>query len=61
MVLNHCSWEIKSIKEKKAIIKLTYEKSERPALLKMFKEKGKWKVGLVETFWPRKWLKNYFK
>jgi hypothetical protein len=45
------------LRKDKAEIIITYNKSRRPATLKMHKEKNTWKVGLVETFWPRKALK----
>ena len=54
MVLEHSKWGIGTVKKDEAEIIITYKKSERPAILKMFKENGHWKVGLVETFWTRK-------
>ena len=54
LVLRQSTWRMGVLKKDRAEINLLYKKSERPALLKMFKEKGLWKVGLVETFWSRK-------
>jgi len=54
LVLEHCKWEFGKINRDKAEIILTYEKSKNPAILQMFKEEGRWRVGLVETFWTRK-------
>jgi hypothetical protein len=54
MILEQSRWEIESIKSDKAEIKITYKKAENPAILKMFKEDGMWKVGLTESFWTRK-------
>lgn len=54
IALNQCKWEMGTISGNTAEIIITYKKAERPAILKMFKEQGKWRVGLVETFWTRK-------
>ena len=54
LVLRQSAWSMGALKKDRAEIILTYKKSEKPAELKMFKEKGRWKVGLVETFWSRK-------
>ena len=37
----------------RAEILLTHHGATHPATLKMFREDGDWKVGLVETFWSR--------
>ncbi|MEE8329769.1 MAG: hypothetical protein V3R54_07560 [Thermodesulfovibrionia bacterium] len=55
MALEQSTWKLGSVKEDKAEILLLYEKSQNPARLKMFKQDGAWKVGLVETFWKRKY------
>lgn len=52
--LRQSVWSMGMLKKDRAEINLLYRKSERPAILKMFKEKGLWKMGLVETFWSRK-------
>lgn len=52
-VLEHSRWEIGSVGKNRAEILLTHHGAEHPAALKMFLEEGGWKVGLVETFWPR--------
>ena len=52
--LNQSSWSMGLLKKERAEIKLLYKRSENPALVKMFKEDGLWKVGLVESFWTRK-------
>jgi hypothetical protein len=57
MILERSQWEMGFLRKDKAEIIITYNKSRRPATLKMHKEKNTWKVGLVETFWPRKALK----
>ena len=56
MVLEHSRWEMGIVKNKKAAIIIHYEKSERPAMLKLYKEEKAWKVGLEETFGARKIL-----
>jgi hypothetical protein len=54
MVLEQSRWEMGQIKKDKAEVLITFYKSARPAVLKMSLEQGKWRVGLVETFWGRK-------
>jgi len=51
--LEHSRWEIGSVGKERAEILLTYRGAEHAAVLEMFLEDGGWKVGLVETFWPR--------
>jgi len=53
-VLEQSKWDIGVIKRDKTEIIVTYKRSERPAVIKMYKEDGTWKVGLTETFWSRK-------
>ncbi|MFH2047802.1 MAG: hypothetical protein ABIK92_21965 [Pseudomonadota bacterium] len=53
MVLEHSRWEMGITKNKKAAIIIHYEKSERPAILNLYKEEEIWKVGLEETFGAR--------
>ncbi|MCP3676908.1 MAG: hypothetical protein GY721_04780 [Deltaproteobacteria bacterium] len=55
MVLEESRWEMGKIKGHKAEIIITYSKNAgRPAILRMYKEDDRWKVGLVETFWSRR-------
>jgi hypothetical protein len=56
MILEHSRWEIGFIKTQKAEIIMTYKKSKNPARLKLFREGGAWRVGLVETFWSGKYI-----
>ena len=51
--LEHSRWQIGSVEKDRAEILLTHHGADRPATLKMFREDGGWKVGLVETFWSR--------
>ena len=51
--LEHSRWEIGSVGKDRAEILLTHHRADHPATLKMFREDGDWKVGLVETFWSR--------
>lgn len=55
IVLEKSRWEIGFIEEDEAEILITFRKSDRPARLKMFRENGRWKIGLAETFWTRKY------
>ncbi len=56
MVLEESRWEIGFIKPDKAEILITHRRSRVPAVLGLSREDGIWKVGLVETFWTRKFL-----
>ena len=60
MVLEESHWEIGFIKNSKAEIIITYRKSSHPSRLKMYKEQGSWRVGLVETFWSRRYMESLF-
>lgn len=51
LALKKAVWKMGEIKNDKAVIILHVEGD---AELRMFKEDGKWKVGLVESFWTRK-------
>lgn len=51
--LEHSRWEIGSVGNDRAEILLTHHGADHPATLKMFREDGGWKAGLVETFWSR--------
>jgi hypothetical protein len=51
--LEHSRWEIGSVGKDRAEILLTHHGADHPARLKMFREDGGWKVGLVETFRAR--------
>ncbi|MDO8738190.1 MAG: hypothetical protein Q7J17_04360 [Candidatus Deferrimicrobium sp.] len=51
--LERSRWEIGSVGKDRAEILLTHRGADRPATLKMFREDGVWKAGLVETFWSR--------
>jgi len=53
LVLNQSAWSMGVLKKELAEINLLYKKAEKPAVLKMSRENGLWKVGLVETFWSR--------
>lgn len=54
MVLEQSTWEMGEVKGDQAVIKLTYRKADRPAMMKMYREDGAWKVGLTESFWTSK-------
>jgi len=49
-VLEESTWQMGKIEKDRAEIVIRYKKAEGPATLKMFKEEGKWTVGLEETF-----------
>jgi len=51
--LEHSRWEIGSVGKDRAVILLTHHGADHPATLKIFREDGGWKMGLVETFWSR--------
>jgi len=54
--LNQSRWEMDYMEKGESRIRMIYRKTERPVLLLMYKEDGKWKIGLEETFGPRKLL-----
>lgn len=51
--LEESKWDMGKVKKDEAEIVLLHKKSDHPAILKMFREDGAWKVGLDETFSPR--------
>ncbi len=54
MALKDSKWEVGKVKDDYAEIILSYKKSEKPAILKLYREGNAWKFGLVESFWSRK-------
>jgi hypothetical protein len=58
IVLGKSVWNIGKIKADTAKIILKYEESEYNSELKLYKEDGRWHVGLVESFWT---MKRYIK
>lgn len=50
IVLQESTWEMGKIEKNQAEIIALHKKSTAPAILKMFKEGGVWKMGLEETF-----------
>jgi hypothetical protein len=55
-VLEHSKWDKVKANTNDAEVILHHKKSDHPAILKLFRENGAWKVGLEETFRPRRWL-----
>lgn len=51
--LRESRWEMGEVGKDSAVIRITHKGSERPAVLRMVREEGIWKVGLIETFRPR--------
>lgn len=51
--LERSRWEMGSVTTDRAEVLITKHGAERPAILRMVKEGGVWKAGLVETFWNR--------
>lgn len=54
LVLEESKWSMGALKKETAEIIIRHKKSDRDAILKMFKEDGVWKVGLEETFSTRR-------
>jgi hypothetical protein len=52
-VLEESRWTIGAVRKDKAEISILHKKSEKPALLQLYKEGNRWKVGLEETFGAR--------
>jgi hypothetical protein len=55
-VLLQSRWEMGDIKKDRATINILYRKSNNPAILLLYREENRWKVGMEETFRPRRWL-----
>ena len=53
MVLKYSVWKIKSIGSKKAQIEIDYKYAKGPTFLKIYKQKGKWRFGLIESLYGR--------
>jgi len=51
--LSESRWEMGEVGKDTAEIRITHKRSKRPAVLRMVREEGVWKVGLIETFRPR--------
>lgn len=49
--LERSRWEMGMVEKDRAEVLITRQGSDRPAVLRMFREGGSWKAGLVETFW----------
>ena len=47
-------WEAAGTGPGEVLLLITYKTSDRPAAVKMVREGGAWKLGLVETFWGRR-------
>lgn len=56
LVLEKSKWSIGIISKNKAEINILYQKSDKPALLQLYKEDNRWKVGIEETFGARNML-----
>ena len=54
LILEQSRWEEGFVRPDTAELLITYRKSKYPVHLKLFKESGSWKVGMVESFWTRK-------
>lgn len=54
LVLEESRWSMGALKKDTAEIIIRHKKSDRDAILKMFREEDAWKVGLDETFSTRK-------
>jgi hypothetical protein len=49
--LERSRWEMGVVERDRAEVLITHRGADRPAVLRMYKEGGNWKAGLVETFW----------
>ncbi len=58
IVLEQSIWSVGKIKGDTATIILKYKESEYNSELKLYKQDGRWHVGLVESFWI---MKRYIK
>jgi len=53
-VLSQSVWNIGEIKQDISVLILRYKRSEYDSDLKIYKEDGQWRFGLVESYWSRK-------
>lgn len=51
--LKESRWEMGEVEDNRAIVRITYKKAEKPAIILLVKEDGAWKTGLVESFWEQ--------
>lgn len=49
--LEKSRWEMGMVEKDRAEVLITRQGADRPAVLRMYREEGSWKAGLVETFW----------
>ena len=49
--LSKSRWEMGEASDTEAYLLITHEGAEKPAVVRLYKEEGAWKVGLAETFW----------
>jgi hypothetical protein len=49
--LERSRWEMGVVERDRAEVLITHRGADRPAVLRMYREEGNWKAGLVETFW----------
>jgi len=52
--LQQCTWNMGKIEKNEAEVILQYKKSEKPAVLKIYRENNAWRVGLEESFGSRR-------
>lgn len=53
LALEGSRWEEVALGKERAEIRIVYARAKGPAILQLFREEGRWKVGLVETFEAR--------
>lgn len=53
IALKECKWEIGKVGSGEAEVILQYKKSEKPAVLKLYRENNVWKFGMDESFGAR--------
>ena len=53
-VLEQSVWNVGKIKSDRAVLILRYKRSEYDSELQIYNEGGKWRFGLVESYWTRK-------
>jgi hypothetical protein len=49
--LSKSRWEMGEASDTEAYLLITHEGAEKPAVVRLYKEDGAWKMGLAETFW----------
>ncbi len=54
LALKESTWKVGKLKDNYGEVIVKYKTAEKPATIRLYKEEGTWRLGLVESFWARK-------